>query len=281
MGARRIAQLSDLHLLSPRRSGGARERFASLGRALAAEPRLARARGAFRLAMEAGCEHVVLSGDLTELGSAEELETLAELLADSGYKPEQITMVPGNHDRYGEPGAWVAAFDGPLAPWKRNSPVAKDAVVDLGAVRLLPIDVTKPQSVMRSAGFVTDETVATVRNVLGAPGLGAVATVIVQHHPPFVLPPLLHRLDGLIGCERLNELTARRDGVQVMHGHLHRHIDRGGSAKVPMVLGAPAVVGGETRIRLYDVTSEGLSPFIPAPVALPANGMISAPIASR
>jgi 3',5'-cyclic AMP phosphodiesterase CpdA len=276
VAARRIAQLSDLHLLSPRGTGGARERFASLGRALAALPRLDRARGAFRRAREAGCDHVVLSGDLTELGSAAELEAVAELLADSGYQPEQITMVPGNHDRYGEPSAWVQAFDGPLAPWKANSPVAKSPGVDLGAVRLLPIDVTKPQSVMRSAGFVTDRIVDIVRAALFDPGLASVPTVIVQHHPPFALPPLLHRLDGLLGCERLNELTLRHEAVQVMHGHLHRHIDRGGSATVPRVLGAPAVVGGESRIRMYDVTSDGLTPFVPAPDALPAPGMITA-----
>ena len=178
-------------------------------------------------------------------------------------------MVPGNHDRYTDPGAWAAAFDGPLAAWKQNTPLAKDPVIDLGEVRLLPIDVTRPQSVMRSAGFVTDETVAIVRKALDDPGLGSVPTVIVQHHPPFALPPLLHRLDGLMGCERLNELTAMRDAVQVMHGHLHRHIDRGGSETVPRVLGAPAVVGGESRFRMYDVTSEGLRPFTPAPDALP------------
>ena len=107
MAVRRIAQLSDLHLLAPRAGSGARERFASLGRALAAFPRLERGRGAFRRAHEAGCDHVVLSGDLTELGSAEELVALAELLADSGFRPEQITLGPGNHDRYVEPGAWV------------------------------------------------------------------------------------------------------------------------------------------------------------------------------
>ncbi len=276
MAVRRIAQLSDLHLLAPRAGGSARERFASLGRALAASPRLERARGALRRAQEASCDHVVLSGDLTELGSAAELEALAELLADSGFRPEQITMVPGNHDRYGEPGAWVAAFDGPLAPWKDNSPVARDPVVDLGAVRLLPIDVTKPQSVMRSAGFVTDAIVDTVRAVLFDPGLASVPTVIVQHHPPFALPPVLHRLDGLLGCERLNELTARHEAVQVMHGHLHRHIDRGGSGSVPHVLGAPAVVGGDTRFRMYDITSDGLAPYVPTPETVPAAGMIPA-----
>ena len=49
MAVRRIAQLSDLHLLAPRAGGSARERFASLGRALAASPRLERARGALAL----------------------------------------------------------------------------------------------------------------------------------------------------------------------------------------------------------------------------------------
>ncbi|MBL8743925.1 MAG: hypothetical protein JNK04_22610, partial [Myxococcales bacterium] len=123
-------------------------------------------------------------------------------------------------------------------------------------------------------GFVTDEVVTAVRRMLHA--ATSLATVIVQHHPPFALPPVLHRLDGLIGCERLTELTSRREATQVMHGHLHRHIDRGGSASVPHVLGAPAVVGGESRVRFYDVTSDGLAPFVPATDALPAVGLIPA-----
>jgi len=280
MAARRIAQLSDLHLLSSSKNS-VRAYFASLGRALNPRVRSDRAAAALRRAHELGSDHVIFSGDLTELGLALEFEAFAELLAASAFKPEQITIVPGNHDRYGHDrygggDGWSAALLGPLKPWARNTPSGPEPIVDLGNVRLLPLDVTRPQSVMRSAGFVTDDVVQRVEKNLRDPANAARPVVVVQHHAPFALPPLLHRLDGLIDCERLNALTDRHEAAQVMHGHLHRHIDRGGSPKLPRVLGGPAVVGSEKSIRFYDVTSDGLAPFDPATESLPATRMVPA-----
>ncbi|MBI4954448.1 MAG: metallophosphoesterase [Myxococcales bacterium] len=269
---RRIAHLSDLHLLSFANRGVSagntvRRGFVSLGRPLDPEARAAKALAAMRDARALGAEHLVLSGDLSELGLASELQVLADVLASSGFGPEAVTLVPGNHDRYAGPEEWATALAGPLAPWMRPMPTGVGACVDLGSVRLVPIDVTRPQSVMRSAGFVTDAIVEGLRRLLHDPGLTRLPVAVVLHHPPFALAPILHRLDGLIGCEELAALAQPLDQVQFLHGHLHRSVDREPRGGCARVLGAPAVVDRGDAFRVYDVTVDGLVPVVELGIA--------------
>jgi 3',5'-cyclic AMP phosphodiesterase CpdA len=268
MTIRRIAQISDLHLLSFQEDGVtpracSRARFVSLGRAIDPAGRASRALSSILRARKQGAEHFVFSGDLTELGLPSEFEVLAALFEAADLSSDEVTLVPGNHDRYAAPDDWAAALAGPLAPWARSSPAATNAdatVVDLGSIRLLPIDVTRPQSVIRSAGVLTIDTLESVARRLADSAFRRVPTAIVQHHPPFSLPPVVHFIDGLLGCERLTEVVERYDATQVLFGHLHRHVDRGDSAGLPRWLGAASVTEDPAAYRLYDVTPSGLAP---------------------
>src|ERR1700722_16318484 len=87
-GITRIAHLSDAHVLDPRpsrtRSGWSmRVRFLSFGRPLDAVGRRRKLGRALEAAHRIGANHVVVSGDLTEIGTPGEFETLAEILHDS------------------------------------------------------------------------------------------------------------------------------------------------------------------------------------------------------
>src|SRR5580704_18481944 len=108
--ATRIAHLSDVHMLDARpsraRSGHSMgHRFLSFGRPLDAAGRRRKLVHALSAARRVGADHVVVSGDLTEIGSPGEFETLAETLHESGIAPDHITLVPGNHDLYTSPTA--------------------------------------------------------------------------------------------------------------------------------------------------------------------------------
>ena len=99
----RIAHLSDVHMLDSRpggsRSGWSmRHHFLSFGRPLDDVGRRRKFAHALSAARRAGAGHVVVSGDLTEVGAPGEFEALAEVLHESEFAPERITLVPGNHD---------------------------------------------------------------------------------------------------------------------------------------------------------------------------------------
>ncbi len=238
----RIAHLSDLHLLEPTERQGFDVRFVSLGRRLDAEGRLDKARAAIAHARAEGAEHFLFTGDLTETGSPAQLEALAALLVECKLRPDEVTLVPGNHDAYTAPDAWRDALDGPLRAYARNAARDHGKVVDLGGAFVLPIDATFHQPVTRSAARFTEEIERALAERLADPALTKVPVIIAVHHPPHPRPGPWQWVDGLLGGKRLLALIERTENVLVAHGHLHKPQSRThGAAKI---LGAAAIVDG-------------------------------------
>lgn len=265
----RIAHVSDVHMLE-RRPGRSRSdydlrvQFLSFGRRLDAQARVAKLNRALHAAVRSGAEHIVVSGDLTESGTKEQFEHLAETLHETRIAPERITLVPGNHDAYTTGDAWSQAIRGPLRAFAPSSEVGK--VVEHGDLCLLPLDVSIHQPITRSAGLLTAEAAAGLWKRMRDTALQRKSLVIVQHHPPFshALGPW-QWIDGLRGTERLMDLLQAFPHVQVLHGHLHHVVDRGAVPREkhqrPRIFGAPAVCEDDDtspRVRMYDLRDGAL-----------------------
>lgn len=278
MAVQRVAHLSDFHIAAKHRTSnkpvaGLRTRLVSPLRALDPDARMARFERAINEARNAGAEHFILSGDLTETGHVQEFEAFAEALDRLDLPPDDVTLVPGNHDCYARPDAFQVAAQGVLAKWTVVG--GPNRVVDLDTVWLLPIDVTCYQSVARATGLFKAELVPPLRVMLMEARRRGVPVVIVQHHPPFPRPWWLQPIDGLVGWELLWDLLKVNERAQVVFGHLHKSID--GPPCEPgapsRFLGAPAVVDGvhEAYYRVYDVGTDGLTP---APWPDPAHASV-------
>jgi Icc protein len=261
MGTTRIVHLSDAHMLDPRpsrtRSGWSmRVRFLSFGRPLDAAARQRKLARSLQTARRIGAHHVVLSGDLTEIGTPGEFETLAECLHDSGIAAERITLVPGNHDLYTSADAWQWALAGPLAAFARSSASKPGKMVDVGDATLMPIDATFHQPVTRSAGVIAPAVLEAVERRARDSAFAHRPLVLVQHHPPFVRKTKAwHWVDGLIGARRMMALLEKFRHLFVMHGHLHAVVDRALGCGVHRIFGVTAVVDDRDapRVRVYDV----------------------------
>jgi Icc protein len=259
--ARRIAHLSDVHMLDARpsraRSGYSMgHRFLSFGRPLDAVGRRGKLAHALSAARRVGADHVVISGDLTEIGSPGEFETLGEALHESGIAPERITLVPGNHDLYTAPDAWTQAMQGPLAAFQETSAREPGRIIDCAGVRIMPLDVARFQPLTRSAGWIEDDILDVVHRRAADPGLSDRPLLVVQHHPPFVRATQAWQwVDGLIGAARLMSILEAFRHLFVLHGHLHSAVNRVLGCGVARVLGATAIVDDKEgpRVRLYDV----------------------------
>src|ERR1700733_15956621 len=103
----RIAHFSDLHLLSL--AGVGPHRFlnkrltgwANLRLKRGSIHRSAYVRAIAREIARLEIEHVVVTGDLTNLALESEYELARELLErDLGMDPARVTLAPGNHDLY-------------------------------------------------------------------------------------------------------------------------------------------------------------------------------------
>jgi 3',5'-cyclic AMP phosphodiesterase CpdA len=272
---RRIAHLSDVHTLDPaHRRSSARYRFAtkfvSLGRPVDPRGRARKLMRGLAAAKASGADHVVITGDLTEIGDASEFEHFANLLADARMPGDGVTLVPGNHDAYTTNGAWRRALEGPLRPYALASATDAGKVVDRGSVAFLPIDTSYFQSMARSGGSITPDAARAVQARIEDPGLRDKTIVLVMHHPPFVRHNALTQwIDGLRGFKHVLDMLTLHPRVQILHGHMHRVMDRivdlgkgvAGVANRARVFGAPAIVDDADdlpRVRLYDVRDGGL-----------------------
>jgi 3',5'-cyclic AMP phosphodiesterase CpdA len=257
----RIAHLSDAHVLDPRpsrtRSGWSmRVRFLSFGRPLDAAGRVRKLQRSLQTAQRVGANHVVLSGDLTEIGTPGEFETLAEVLHDSGIPADRISLIPGNHDLYSSADAWRWALAGPLAAFASTSADRPGKMLDVGGATLMPIDATFHQPVTRSAGVVAPEVLECIERRAADPTFAGRPLVLVQHHPPFVRKTKAwHWVDGLMGARRMMHLMETFRHLFVLHGHLHAVVDRALGCGVQRIFGVTAVVDDHeaSRIRVYDV----------------------------
>lgn len=256
----RLAQISDLHLLSENaRSRSFAAHFVSLHRRLDRPGRRLKFARALEAAHQAGAQHVAISGDLTEVGALPEFEVVAEVLDASPFAPEQVTLVPGNHDAYTRRDAWQRAFEGPLAAYRKSSTWSPAGVqpVDLGALVLLPVDTSRYQSVASSFGVFTRETAEAIQRHFVGIGDSAAPRVIVQHHPPFPRKSAAWQyIDGLQGWQSLFDILDAHPTLALLHGHTHLLASRPfGALQHARIFGSAAVVDDRAapRLRLYEV----------------------------
>lgn len=191
----------------------------------------------------AGCDRVVVTGDITHRGRAHEWARFETLFAPFAARG-QLSVVPGNHDRLGDD---VAATVMP------NARVTVDAAPGLHVVRF---DSTGPhnRSWIRGHGALSASDIDDITAALDAAPAGALAVLLLHHHPlPLRADQFFERLLINLGtpfCAELPrgpELLAKLRGRcdLVLHGHRHH---------------ATALTFADNSARPLQVCSAGCSP---------------------
>ncbi|MFW2354521.1 phosphodiesterase [Hydrogenophaga sp.] len=198
-----LVQLTDLHIREPGRLAYGRiDTAPCLQRAVQSVLRLRQRPDA-----------VVITGDLSDFGRAEEYTHLAQLLAPLSMP---VYLMPGNHDER----------DQLRRSFPAHTYLGRDGFiqysVNVGGLRLLAIDTCVPG---QSHGALCDDRLAWLETQLEASRHEPV--VIAMHHPPFrTLIGHMDQIGLLEGAAALEALVARFPNVErVICGHLHRAID--------------------------------------------------------
>lgn len=258
----RIAHLTDLHLLETGHASRAmhekmRLSFLTLGRAINAELHRRRFEKALEDAWAARADHLVISGDLTEDGQPEQFEILAEVLAESRWSPDDVTIVPGNHDAYVDVDAFDRALDGPLAAYRRTS--TPGTVTELRGATVVALSTTIDQHWLRAAGRVGEGQRALLERVLSRESRQGRAVAIAMHHPPMPWGLQLRWIEGLLDVDDVSTLLGRHANAHVLCGHIHKggdHFVRSGED--PQIFVANAVVDHPSPLRLYEAIGDRL-----------------------
>ena len=186
-------------------------------------------------------DHLIISGDFTHLGTANECRETETWLNSIGG-PDYISIVPGNHDQYvatdftETTGRWLAYMQSdPGEP--RHSHVFPYLRVR-GPVALIGLSTALPTAPFFASGKLGGEQLQRLRHLLETTAQRGLYRIVVLHHSP-------HSSSFRRGLNDADELlsTLTDTGAELLvHGHGHRQMQamlEAGAHSIP-VFGVPS-----------------------------------------
>ncbi|MBB4315862.1 3',5'-cyclic AMP phosphodiesterase CpdA [Roseospira marina] len=203
-------------------------------------------------------DHIVLTGDLTNLALPDEVQRARAWLDRIG-PPDRVSVVPGNHDAMVAV-PWTDGL-GRWAPWLTGDTPEPDAfpfVRMRGPVAFVGVSTAAPSLPLLATGRIGAEQAARLEAILADLGRRDRFRVVLIHHPPLRVGESERR--ALRDRPRVQNALARVGAELVLHGHHHRdHIGSlpGPNGPVPVIgvsSASAAPVAGATPARWVHYT---------------------------
>lgn len=291
----RVAHVSDLHVLS---RTGARWRQIVFNKRITGYANLLLHRGrvfrpqylaAVLSAAAAQADHLVVTGDITNLALEHEYQEASALLEEAARQTE-VTVVPGNHDIYLPSVARERRFSHHFHPFLHSDlpelacavPAGRFPVVKLRqGLAIIGLSSGVPRPPFVSAGRLGGGQLRALEAVLAHPEVRRRTPVVLVHHPPVDgRPRVLQLRDGLVDAAALRSELKDRDHGVLLFGHLHRRVrcrlrTQAGALEVIGASGAaldhpdPSVRAG---FNLYRFEDDGRLSSVEAQVIDPKGG---------
>ena len=177
-------------------------------------------------------DHVVITGDLTNLALEQEFLAVRTLLEEHlGLDPSQISAVPGNHDLYTRGAMRDQRFTkyfhdyvaSDLPELCADIPLGRFPFVKLrGPCAIIGLSSAVPRPPIMASGYLGKPQLAALERILVHPEVQKRSPVILLHHP-------IHNPESKVetfmkGLEDADQLIAKLSGLHrglLLHGHLH------------------------------------------------------------
>jgi len=234
----KIAHVSDLHLLdlegavpsrlfNKRFTGYVNLKFhrKSVHKPFAVEASLRELR-------KIGVDHVVVTGDVSNLALEREFELVQRVLdRELGMTPDQVSIVPGNHDTYTQGSFRTKRFAQTFASSMTSDIAVGDGPFPYvrlrGPVAIIGLSTAVPRPPLVAAGQLGSRQREALARLLAHPEVRSRTPVILQHHPWHNPPERLRTLlEGLYDAREEQELLGDIERGLLLHGHLHRRVHR-------------------------------------------------------
>ncbi|WP_193371331.1 metallophosphoesterase family protein [Pelagibius marinus] len=221
-------------------------------------------------------DHLVVTGDLTNIALLEEFSRVAEWLHGLGT-PEAVTVIPGNHDAY-----VTLPWEASLAKWQpfmtceagagenagadaeaQSGPEAFPFVRYRGPAAIIGLSSAQATPLFCAHGTLGTAQLERLRSLLQRLGEQGWFRVVLLHHPPS-LDRIAWR-KRLVDAVPFREVIAEAGAELILHGHDHSFGAEqiaGPDAGVP-VIGVPSASAGReskhpiAHYQLYDIEQAG------------------------
>ncbi len=278
----RVAHFSDLHVLaldgvSPFRLLNKRlTGWVNLRLKREHQHRPGHVRAVAREIARSKVDHVVITGDLTNLALEEEFHAVGRLIeADLGVDRDQVTIIPGNHDLYTRGAMRSRRFTRFFAPYMQSD--LPDLAADLslgrfpivklrGSLAIIGMSSAVPRVPLVASGHLGRKQLGALERILAHDEVKRRTPVIALHHPIFnPTSPVASFMRGLRDATDLEDAIAKVSRGLLLHGHLHERMQRVHPTKAGSVLSVGATSASlehenEHRMagfNLYEFDSDG------------------------
>jgi 3',5'-cyclic AMP phosphodiesterase CpdA len=261
----RIAHFSDLHVLALQGIGARRflnKRFTgwvNLKLKREHKHRPAYVREVAREVTEAKVDHLIITGDLTNLALEQEFEAVLELLeVELGLGPSQISIVPGNHDLYTRGALRSKRFSTFFAPFMQSD--LPDLAADIalgrfpfvklrGPLAIIGLSSAVPRPPLVASGELGVRQLEALERILAHDEVKRRTPVLALHHPVHNPPSRMKTLlEGLWDADDLVDALAAVPHGLLVHGHLHKRVQQ----HVPTRAGRLLAVGATSASLHHD-----------------------------
>jgi len=203
--------------------------------------------------------HIAVTGDLVNLSLTKEFAPACAWLAGLG-EPNNVTVVPGNHDSYVRSAETLA-----LQHWadymrgdnNENFPFVRRR----GPITIIGLSTSLPTAPLAATGELHGNQLARLAPILEALGRENAFRVVLIHHPPTEGAHHFRRLRDAAG---MREVLKKFGAELVLHGHHHEASLTwlpGPQQRVP-VIGVPSASGSPdfhddpAGYNLYEIDGE-------------------------
>ncbi len=194
-------------------------------------------------------DHTVITGDMVNLALPEEIAQVARWLRNLG-PPDEITLVPGNHDSY-----VAGALEQTIACWGDyyggsrhigngggtsggHGGVVFPSYRRIDNIAILGLSSAVPTYPFMATGALGAAQIARAERLLERAHDEGLFRIVLVHHPPLAIG----HLKMLTDHAALARVIASAGAELILHGHTHtadRSVLRGAHGSVP-VIGVPA-----------------------------------------
>lgn len=168
-------------------------------------------------------QHMVITGDLTQVSRVEEFKQVRVWLESLG-DPDKITIVPGNHDAYLDI-PWATTM-GLWEPWLRseqnlnNEGSVFPSVHYRGPVAFIGLSTAVPSWPFRATGEISKQQIESLPRILSTAGSAGYFRVILMHHSP--IRGNNSNSHRLINSSSIGKILNQEGAELILHGHDHR-----------------------------------------------------------
>ena len=217
-----------------------------------------------------GVDHVVCTGDLTNLAFKQEFDFALTKFQRLKLDPSQITVIPGNHDAYVQEG--VGFFDTIFRDyyiadegegWDDEDPWP--IVRKRGKVVFFGLSTSKQTPWFRAYGIIGEKQLSRLKFALGKPEFQGLTRVILVHHCP-VGKRGKSKVRGLLDRQKLFDIIEEEGAEMVLHGHEHLNLQQEIPGKDQGVVPVHGIQSGtyeagsdrrRARYRIYEFGADG------------------------